>query len=287
MSANTVFDVRVSGCEALDEEDVIEELREFGLNAGSFWGNFNRSDAEARLLDNCDQIAWVNINRRGSVAYVDIIEKKREEEQTAYDFCNVVAREDCVIEDITVKRGYAVVKKGDAVKRGDILISGVPPRGIGSFCMADGIVIARVNRAITVEKPYESEEKAVSSEQNKAFKIKIFNFFINIFDFCGNSASECDIIERKTDLTLFGKKIPISVVKSYEVEYFLHQKRYLESELMLLASEEMNFLVSELSLESEILKMKSQGSFTEVGYSLTTDLVLLREVGEFAPFEIN
>ena len=51
-------------------------------------------------------------------------------------FSNIVADRDGIIEEITVKKGYATVKPGDVVKKGDILISAAGT--IGRTVVFDG-----------------------------------------------------------------------------------------------------------------------------------------------------
>ena len=51
-------------------------------------------------------------------------EKEQEARENATD---IVADQDCVITDIVPRKGIAMVKEGDQVKKGDILISGQVP----------------------------------------------------------------------------------------------------------------------------------------------------------------
>ena len=286
LSRFTVFDIRISGNETLSDEEILTRLEECGLYVGRSWLGISRTDVEGALLSGSDGISWVNINRRGSVAYVDVIEKKSGEKKD-FEFCNIVARVDCVIEDITVKRGYAAVKRGDVVKAGDILISGVPTDALGSFCTAEGVVTGRESRSIFAFVSGEIEEKTVECEIKSGMSIKIFNFFINIFKYSGNLLPMCDIIERKTDLTLFGKKIPISLIDRYEVTYKTEKICLTEQELISRTTERMNFLIGEYSEDGELLKLRSRGEFKNGGYEIKTDMVIISEVGERVPFEIQ
>ena len=286
-SGCTVFDIRISGNEEISDEELLSRLEECGLYVGGSWLHVERTEVESALLSASDAISWVNINRRGNVAYVEVIERKSGEVEKNYDFCNIVARVDCIIEDISVKRGYAVVKKGDVVKAGDILISGVPTDALGSFCTAEGVVTGRESRQVLAFVSEESEKKSLDSETKSGMAIKIFNFFINIFKYSGNLMPMCDIIERKTDLTLFGKKLPISFVDRYEVTYKTEKIRLTETELISRATDKMNFLIGEFSADGELLKLRSRGEFKNGGYEIKTDMVILSEVGECVPFEIR
>jgi hypothetical protein len=87
-------------------------LSHCGLEVGCRWNSLDRSEVEADVLSEYPSIAWININRRGTVAYVEIIERKKGEIQNSEQkrgYANLVASESCVIEEITVTRGVAQV----------------------------------------------------------------------------------------------------------------------------------------------------------------------------------
>ncbi len=288
LSYNTVFDIRISGNESLSAEDVIEALDASGFSVGDLWSKCNKSEIEARLLSSSSNIAWININRRGNVAYIDIVEKKiYSDKELPYKYSNIVAECDCVIEDINVKSGYAAVKIGDTVKRGDVLISGIPPTENGDFCLAMGEVVGRVNERLEVVAEREIEEKINIREKYMGFKIKIFKIFINIFKIYRNSHSECGIIEREKQLNVYGDKIPISIVRTYSVEYELKKRLLSESELVSKASDEMALKMQNVLKDAELLRAKTSGAFYETGYKMTTEIIYLSSVGIQAPFEIS
>ena len=75
LSADTVWDVRIDGAAAGDEEYVRADLEKAGLSVGKRWSKINRSQLEINALDISEHISWVNINRRGGVAYVKVRDK--------------------------------------------------------------------------------------------------------------------------------------------------------------------------------------------------------------------
>ena len=127
-SGNLVWDVRIEGCESGNEEQIIRELSECGLSVGTSWSRTDTAKIEVKMLETSDYVSWVNINRRGTVAYVSVVDKITHELPEKKDgYSNVVAACDAVIEEVTVEKGIAVVKAGDTVKKGDLLISGIIP----------------------------------------------------------------------------------------------------------------------------------------------------------------
>lgn len=287
-SYNTIFDIRISGTEKSTEEDVINELKSAGFDVGGSWLSTDLTKVEADLLKNSDKISWISINRRGSVAYVEIIEKKSADiSEPEYKYSNVVAQMDCVIESITVKSGYAAVKVGDVVKRGEVLISGIPSTAEGTFCKAEGIVIGRVNERIAVHQDRIQTVETPKPEELCGFALKILNFSVNIFKIYGNSVSECDIIERKADCKLFGKRLPISALRSYRCETISEKIELGDTELAILARDATSKRILSLVGSGELIRARTNGSFTAQGYDMITEIVYLTDVALTVPFEIN
>ena len=199
LSPCLVWDVRVSGCDRISVSDVEKKLEELGVGVGSLWRNIDVGKVELALLDSDPDIGWVAINRHGSVAYVEIIETSLPPKKTETSlYSNVVATRDCVIRDVTVTSGYAAVKVGDVVRRGEVLISGIPPAGTsGAFCHADGVVLGECDDEILVEISREKIERELGEGAKSALSVKILNFSINIFKIYRNYVTEYVIIENK------------------------------------------------------------------------------------------
>ena len=110
-SSMVVWDIRIEGSEAGCEEQIKHELFECGFKVGSFWHKTDKSEIEVLMLEKSEFVSWININRRGTVAYVSVIDKvlhEEKEEKTGYS--NIVASSDAVIEEIIVLRGVAMVR---------------------------------------------------------------------------------------------------------------------------------------------------------------------------------
>lgn len=289
LSYDTVWDIRISGNECISEEQVLKELEKCGFSSGSLWHRKDRSDIESRLLASSPDIAWININRRGSVAYVDIIERvSHEDEPIMYDYANIVADRDCVIEEITVKSGFAAVKVGDIVKKGDILISGVPEGEVGSFCIADGTVRGRAYGRVEVFQERTVEEKIEKGEKISGFALKIFKKNVNIFKIYGNLGGECDIIEKTENIYAFNKvKLPIKATKTYVKEYSVTKRTLTDNELSALTKEKTSYAILDFIGEGELVKARSSGSVTAEGYTMSTDIVYITSVGSTVPFVIE
>ena len=291
-ASSLVWDIRIDGNETLTDAELTSALEECGFSVGDLWFCSDRGRVESEVLERLDEISWININRRGTVAYVSVIEKKqsgdlKEEEKVGY--ANLVASCDCIIEEITVSSGTAVVKPGDVVKKGDVLILGITPiESGGGLCYADGRVIGRMSEEVTVRVDREYEKRSLRRKRLCDLNIKIFNFSINIFKLYGNSIDGCDIIKNVKVFSLFGeKRLPISLSSSYALEYNVIRECYDDLQLAKIASERLSVKMLTALSDADLIKIRTDGEYTDNGYVMRSDIVITREVSEALPLTLD
>lgn len=292
MSSLLVWDVRIEGNTAIPSAAIEYALSEAGLSIGDVWFNIDKNDVERNLLELEPTLSWVNVNRRAGVAYVRVAERHSSEgtqDDKRDGYANVVASCDCVIEEIRVVRGVAAVKRGDTVKAGDLLISGIISTENGTTaCYAEGEVIGRMNDRVSVDVAREYETKSVKNEILIRRDVKIFDFAINIFKRYRNLNDECDIIEDVKVFSLFGKcRLPIKTVSVYALEQDTSTAVYSDPRLVSLATARLNSATLKRLVGADLLKIKTGGAFTDSGYSMYSDIEFLGEVGEASPFELE
>ena len=96
-------------------EKLIEKLKD----------KINKEEIINKIRYQREDIAWIGIEIDGTNAIVKIVEADSKPEIIdENDYCNVVASKDAVISKISAQNGTLMVKEGDQVKKGDILIAG-------------------------------------------------------------------------------------------------------------------------------------------------------------------
>ncbi len=290
LSSLVVWDVRVEGSEGGYESEIVEELRDAGFSVGTFWNKVDKSVIEARVLSSSDIVGWININRRGTVAYVSVIDKTVYEEQLPKrGYANIVAERDGVIEEISVRQGYALVTAGETVRKGQILISGVPPVGVtGDICYADGTVIARYSGQITVEIPRSESVKVLQEKKMLTFSLNFFGKNINIFKKYGKTAPECVIIKDIRDISLInGKNLPLKTVREYAYIYKDSVVTHTDSEMTAAAENEHSEKLRALLLGATLYRIKTSGEFTENSYVFQSEYLCASDIGRALEFEAD
>ena len=290
-SSRLVWDIRISGNERLSDYEIESALLDLDLHVGSRFLKIDKNAIETEMLSKNKDIAWISVNRRGTVVYVEIIESENIglTEEEGYPFSNIVADRDGVIEEITVDSGIAAVKVGDVVKKGDILISGVieNERGV-TFCRASGSVRASGVIDVSAESLAEITEKTPKRHRLKELRLILFNFSINIFKNYGNSGEGCDIIRENRKIALFDKfRLPIKIEKAYAVEYAQTTRTRSHDEMTDVAKRELDGKIYSMFKDADILKLRTTGEFLDGVYRVTSRVVYSSDIGKESAIEIN
>ncbi len=281
--SSLVWDIRVEGQERLTYNEVVRGLDEAGFSVGKRIRSLDLNLIETTFLRDNPSVSFINVNYRGTVAYVKIAEKEGgSDPKEKIMYSNIIASSDGVIEEITVLSGIAAVKVGDVVKKGDLLISGVIPddKG-GGLCRAEGSVKASMGEDISVT--VERKESKIASHKDRflGVRLQFFDFKINILKKGGNSSSQCGIIEEiKAFFFGEGARLPFRITKVYETECIKSEIEYTDRELVSIALLRMRGRIATLISEGDLIKLKTDGAFTDTGYKMSTYAVYSRDIGE-------
>ena len=286
-SLNIIWDIRIEGCSDTLADEVSAELNNAGVNVGSLWFGIDKRSVENEILRVSDDISWISINRRGMVAYIEVIERNTHPlSQKPNGYASVVADRDCIIEEITVKTGYPLVKVGDSVRKGDVLISGVIPQSLGGgYCYAEGSVKGRYNTEIQAHSDREITDRQYLSDALYTLSVKIFNFRINIFKNCGKMPANYDIISKNKELRFLGKPIPVSVDYKIAKKYTDRTVVLDYTDMAISASNELRRILSENYCDEDLLSIKTEVRESESGYDIIASIILRAEVMQIKEFE--
>lgn len=152
--------IKVDGFTGAEREELIKTLKDVGLKPGRSTRELAREKQriERDAIIRTPKAVWLGINFKGVVAEVKAVKRKTPPQPN--QGCDLVAEKDGLITRVAVIRGQPVVKEGDTVARGDLLISGRishtdPETGvvIVENIPASGIVEARVWYDLEVIQP--------------------------------------------------------------------------------------------------------------------------------------
>lgn len=122
--------IRIEGNETIADRLILEKAEESGLAFGVSREGIRSEQIKNRLLEVMPELSWVGVNTAGCVATVTVRERQLSPAQEEPVPGSIVAVTDAVIRELTVTAGSPVVQVGDAVKAGQVLISGYTDLGL-------------------------------------------------------------------------------------------------------------------------------------------------------------
>lgn len=286
-----VWDVRVTGNESMSAAEVIAELRENGFGVGTYLPGVSAGEVENRVLLTSDRLAWISVFLDGTVAKVQVLERTpvptQEDRKRPAD---LVARMDGQIEFLELYRGNPVVHIGQAVRRGELLVSGIfEHENIGCrFTRSAGRVMARTEHSFTVEIPLRDTEKVCFGTEKGDVWLNFFAFTGKISENTGNEAVSCDIIETVTQPSLwFLRNLPISL--RCETRR-LWQEELVErspEDALALAYERLDGELRTLTENAQLLSRTTELTMTDDAVILVCTVTCIEDIAEQVEFDIT
>ena len=288
-SSLVVWDVRISGNESLSFEEVRAELSAAGLDVGTHIGDFDRMRFSSELLSSSETLSFVGVNFHGTVAYVQVMERKTpEKEELPVGGANLIATADAVVESLAVVRGDPVVSRGDVVRAGDLLVSGVTEGAGGShFVYAKGEILGRVAHEFTVVVPRMRRKTVESEEKIIGVSLNFFGKSINIYRDTGNLPTEYVTIYKETPMTAKGGvRLPFSLSVEYAILERCEDVPLSDADTVRYAEQAMKEKLGVAMQGKELLQKSVSGAFSSDSYTLTYRVITLENIARVSEFSI-
>jgi len=287
--------VEIGGNERVEHEQILEFLDERGLSIGVRKADIDRFAIERALITHFDDISFINIGIRGTRAAVTVSETlPREELIDKSRPCDIIAKRDGVISSIFVSTGTPMVREGDVVLAGDVLVSGTIVAGldyeavITGYTHAIASVRSRHYHEINFYINHERILKNFTENTRTAFCIKILNKELNFF---GASISyvNYDRITSRTQLG-FGEHYPLPII------ILRHTYKEFEPYTVTLSLDEMkekalisvtNTILGEFDFDIDVLEKIIEYEQIENGLRVFATIVTDEEIGEVRYIEVQ
>ena len=217
-----VWDIRFEGLEGISCEEMTQVMAQAGLESGSFLPSLDAETLIAKVREKEPRVAYVSINLRGTVAYVQIRESTQGEQEGGKQPANLVARCDGVVTLPLVFEGQCYVEPGDVVRAGQILAGGfIDSENHGTRVMrAAGQILAKTTHVYTVNVPFAYEEKTYTGREQTAVSLLFFGMAGKVFKNPVTNIKECDIIENTKWVSVWGGiRLPLGYSCALAREY--------------------------------------------------------------------
>ena len=253
-----LWNVRIVGCETLSPAEVRGLLRERGIEVGGFIPRLEVKVIANEIVLREPRIAFVAINIIGTCCEVQITEAKFPPPRQEKYPSSIVAAYDGLIERAEVYDGQLSVKCGEAVRKGQVLISGLCDSADGTYRLeaASGVVIAKVEREFCVEVPLVEKVTVKKSEKIASRSLIFFKKSIKPSKTSSIFPSTYGTIIKKEAWTLPGGIVlPIALQTVLRTEYESAVRHRTHAEAKALAQERMKSLVARELMGAEVLTL--------------------------------
>ena len=229
LSSNYIWNIEISVEDNLIVENIFEDLKSLGISKGKLKSKIDTEKVINEIMLKRNDIAWMGIDIEGTNVKVNIVKIAESPEIIEdTDYSDIIAKKSGIITKITAQNGTAMVKVGDEIKKGDILIAGymegkyTDKRYVHSL----GEVEAKIfyKESICVEFNEEVYKKTGKKENKYQInfnetKIKLYNK-ISKFEFYESNVKE-KILKITNNFYL-----PISITKITNEEKIKETKNY-------------------------------------------------------------
>lgn len=177
-----VWEINISGNKAVSSEEIMATLANSGLKTGTLRTAHDTRKIEWNIMNDNKEIAWATVNIQGCCVNVVVSETRREAEMKYDDDkpVNIIAAKYGVIRKMDVFDGQGVVKVGDAVMKGDLLVSATFEDRHGKLTLkhSRARVMAETDYEITVEFPLEQVIETTGGVKKSVKGIEIMGLSI-------------------------------------------------------------------------------------------------------------
>ena len=215
-----VLFVRVEGNQLVPTNRILAAAEGSGIRFGASRRAVRSERVKNALLDAVPQLQWAGVNTSGCIAVVSVRERSTvTEEPDNSAVASIVAARDGYVLTSVVTRGTGLVRPGQAVTTGQVLISGYTDCGI---CIqathAEGEILAQTRRDLEVVTPNAFLHRGDPGDVKHSYSLLLGKKRIFFWKDSGISDTGCGRMYKEYYLTLPGGfRLPVAIcVDSYQ-----------------------------------------------------------------------
>lgn len=211
-----VLFVEITGNHSVPAHFILDKAETCGIRFGASRRQLRNEAVKNYLLEEIKELQWAAVNTRGCVATITVEEKADiEKKEDTEKYGNIIASRDGVITEMTVLNGTALCKVGQAVNRGQTLVSGYGDYGLlVKATGADGEVKAQTIHKVTTKTLTESAMRTRLKDKKDRYSIIIGKNIINFSKGSGIYPTKCVRMYKEYNIILPGGfRLPVSLIK--------------------------------------------------------------------------
>lgn len=266
-----VWSVQVKGNTEIPTQQIIKAADEFGLSPGSLKSRLDPLELQRKLMLKFPDISWLSVNTRGGAIEIALEERVKQPSASEKDIVsNLKATASGQILRMEVSRGVSQVKVGDAVVKGQLLVSGIAEdtQGNTRLMRSAGQIVAETEQSLTVEIPLQQTVVHPTGKTIVRRSARVFGLELPL-SFTGVPKGEYE--KESERVTLQGRtgELPISIYTETWYEQELEEVTLTEQQAKEQAEQKMEELIKESWQDIKILSSNKSGKIDAKVYRLT------------------
>lgn len=219
---NFVWQIDVVGNQTIRTEQVEDLAKSLGLHTGAYLHNINFKQIQREMELQLPDIAWITVNHNKTKVVIELCESTKIPNMEGDDTPgNLVAKKDGVIKYMEIYSGQKIVKPGDIVSAGDLLVSGIQEDQFQQthFYSSRGKVIAETYQTKKFSQSLKFVDKQYTGQIKKRHYLDLFGLKMPMF-LAFHMEGTFERSQTYAPLVLFEKQFPLGW---YTLEYKEYQ----------------------------------------------------------------
>lgn len=281
-----VWSVNVSGNSKLSTSQIITALDTVGITVGTPLSRVDADNMRLRLALLLPEISWASINIDGTCVNVEVREATARINSDD-GFSNLTAMYDGIVTAVYVRSGTATVKVGDAVVKGDLLVSGTEEynNGVTHFRHSDADIIATVERTVNVTVPIIKSVPRDVSGGHKRTVLTLLGKDIPLY--VGGISYPYRAEYRRTPLVIDGVTLPIGTKTATFYEIAHEDIMLTESEAVQEAQRVLADRQAEMFGDFQVLDCEMTVNKSHDAYRITAEYTMSGDIANEEYFEVE
>ena len=281
--SNFIWNIDISGNTSIPKEEIMESLEKSGLKQGTFKSKINTKEIVDKIRLERRDLAWIGVEIKGTNAIIKVVEADQKPEiVNEEDYCNIVATKPGIIVKVNAINGTPLVKEGETVKQGSILIGGwLEGKYTGMrYVHANGGVQAKVWYSKKIKVDLKQVKKERTGQTQNKYSVRINNFLINFYKTL-SKFQKYDTIEETKKIKIFSDfYLPIEIQKHISYEYIENNIEYSKDEAKHIGEEQAkNELDKQIENKESIVNTYINYNQTEEYVETEVIYEVLEEIG--------
>ena len=286
--------VEVQGNQLIPTRKILEEADQAGITLFSSCAEVRSEKMKNTLLSAIPQLQWAGINTYGCKAVISVRERTAAEKEARNpkEVSSIIAVRDGIVQSVTASRGDIQCRQGQAVKQGQVLISGFTDCGLSIRAeRALGEIYAQTLRSLDILTPSTCQVRTDKQRTERRYSIVLGKKRINLWKDSGIWDSSCGRISREYRLTLPGGfSLPVSIACDTllwdSTEELAVEKNAAEGQLSDFSRKYLSsqMIAGTISSAEEVVKLQT-GCYRLSGRYICSEMIGRERLENGAPYE--